>query len=321
MNMISGAFDWGADLISNFVSGVFGGENEITKAAEKIGERIWEYLHFSEPEKGKLADFSTFAPDMMQTFANGISGNAGLIINELTKLSDNMSAKAQDAGKRFLDGVQSFTEKLPGNVGNHLTATVTRVVEWGKNLKQKADSAASDMVSVIENKIRSLPDKMTDIGRNLVQGLWNGIQGMKDWVLSQISGFCDNIISGIMNSFEIHSPSRRTFYAGQMIDTGLAEGVEAYADDPTEAVRRMAANLLDEAAVIPERLEMQNQYQPPVVQTSGLESTISAQLGEILQAIRDGQVLVIDGNKLVGATADRMNSALGQIQLLAARRL
>ena len=366
MSMISGAFDWGADLIDNFVSGVFGGENEITKAAENIGERIWEYLHFSEPEKGKLADFSTYAPDMMATFANGISQNAVLVIEQLSYLSNSMGieaqnagirfidgiqvfistlpqninvhftnainvvatfgvgmlAKAQEIGKSFIDGIQVFISTLPQNINVHLTNALNNVINFGNSLVSTASSAAATMVSAIENIVRSLPDKMASVGTNLVQGLWNGIQGMKDWVLSQISGFCDTIINGIMNSLDIHSPSRKTFYAGQMIDAGLAEGVKAYADDPSEAMRHMAANLLDEAAVIPEQLEISDNYQPPsVIQNSGLESTLSAQLSEILQAIKDGQVLVIDSNKLVGATADKMNSALGQIQLLSTRRL
>ena len=320
-NMLSSAWEWGSDLIKNFISGIYEGAPNVTEAAEHIGEKIWEFLHFSEPEKGKLSDFSTYAPDMMATFANGISENAGLVINQLANLSDNMAEKAQDTGKRFLNGIQSFTGKLPGNMGKHLTDTVNRVVSWGKDLKQKAGSAASDMVNAIETKIRSLPDRMTEVGRNLVQGLWNGIQGMKDWVLSQISGFCNSILDNIFETFDIHSPAGTTTYVGKMLDYGMAGGVEENADEPIKAMRRMAADLLDEAAVIPERIEMQQSYQmPPAVQTSGLENTLSSQLSEILQAIKAGQVLVLDGNKLVGGTADKMNAALGQIQAISVRR-
>jgi hypothetical protein len=106
-----------------------------------------------------------------------------------------------------------------------------------------------------------------------------------------------------------------------MLDTGLEEGVEVYASFPFEAMHRMASDLLDETAVIPEQITMQHSYQAQEVQQpSALESTLSAQLEEILTAIKAGQVLMLDGNQLVGGTADRMNQALGQIQAISIRR-
>lgn len=319
MNMVSGAFDWGADLIDNFVSGILGGENEIVKAAENIGERIWEFLHFSEPEKGKLADFSSYAPDMMATFANGIRQNAGLIITQLATLSDDMSIKAQETGKKFLDGIQGFVSKLPTEISIPLKNTLTSVTDFGESLIQTARTAASGMVSEIETYVRVLPDRMTEVGQNLVQGLWNGIQGMKDWIFSKISGFCDNILNSVYTVFDIHSPSGKTEYAGKMLDYGFVSGIDKNSEEPVKAIRRLAADLMDETAVIPERIEPQQPLQQTVLQPSGLES-MSAQLNEILQAIRAGQVIMLDGNKLVGGTADKMNTALGQIQTLTARR-
>ncbi|MDE5754190.1 MAG: hypothetical protein K2H89_06600, partial [Oscillospiraceae bacterium] len=320
-NMISGAYDWGADLIDNFITGIFGGENEITKAAENIGERIWEYLHFSEPEKGKLADFSTYAPDMMATFANGINENADLVVNQLIDFSSRMAEQAQNAGKNFLNGVLSCTEKLPGNLGVHLTSTVNNVIDWGKNMRQKASSATLDMVNAVENIARGLPDKMTEVGRNLVLGLWNGMNSLQSWILSNTSDFCNNILNQIYDTFDIHSPAKTMVYVGEMLDYGVAGGVTENEDEPIRAIRQMAHNLLNEAAVIPERLPVQKQqYQVPDIQTITTNSVLSEKLDRILQAIENGQVLMLDGNKLVGATADRMNSALGKIQLLSARR-
>ena len=48
-----------------------------------IPEPIRKYIGFSEPEKGPLANFHTYAPDMMKLFASGIRDNAGLIENAL----------------------------------------------------------------------------------------------------------------------------------------------------------------------------------------------------------------------------------------------
>jgi hypothetical protein len=42
-------------------------------------------------------------------------------------------------------------------------------------------------------------------------------------------------------------------------------------------------------------------------------------LDKILAAIEAGQIIAIDGDKLVGATAERMDNALGRSAILAGR--
>lgn len=83
-SVLSNAWDWGSDLISNFVDGIWANIQSVIDAASSIAETVWEYLHFSEPEKGPLANFSSFAPDMMELFAKGIEDNAYLIGQSFT---------------------------------------------------------------------------------------------------------------------------------------------------------------------------------------------------------------------------------------------
>ncbi len=319
--LIENAKQWGNDFLMNFVEGVSEKINPLHDTFEELGGWIYDRFHFSTPDKGVLADSDTWFPDMMQNFANGIRENSVLVMDQLGNLSNNMAEQSQNAGNRFLNGILSLTEKLPGNLGIHLSNAVNRVIDFGRNLHQKADSAASDMVNAIENRIRSLPDKMTEVGQNLVQGLWNGIQGMKNWVLSQISGFCNNILDSIFATFDIHSPAKTTIYVGKMLDYGIAGGVTENQDEPIQAIRQMAHNLLNETAVIPERLPVQQtQFQASTMQNVANISTLSEKLDNILQAIQNGQVIMLDGDKLVGGTANQMNAALGKIQLLSARR-
>lgn len=83
-SVLSDAWNWGSDLISNFVDGIWANIQSVIDAASSIAETVWEYLHFSEPEKGPLANFSSFAPDMMELFAKGIEDNAYLIGQSFT---------------------------------------------------------------------------------------------------------------------------------------------------------------------------------------------------------------------------------------------
>ena len=63
--LIDTAKNWGKDLIDNFVGGI--GENigKVTSAVSGIADSVKDFIGFSEPDKGALANFHTFAPDMM----------------------------------------------------------------------------------------------------------------------------------------------------------------------------------------------------------------------------------------------------------------
>ena len=306
---------WMPDFMSGLASGISGNTALITEQLENLTSAMTEKAKTAGNQfVNSLQSFMQEIPDIFKNYLNSAIEN---VKNFYRIVTDT----AQNVGNSFLTGIQSFVQKLPDVFKNSLADVLNHVSEWGRNLRQKAVSAVSDMVGMIENTIRVLPDKMWNIGQNIVQGLWNGIQSMSNWLHSAVQNFCDNIISNIMNAFEIHSPSKKMNYVGQMLDTGLAEGVEDYAAFPFEAMHRMASDLLDETAVIPEQITMQHSYEPQEIQQpSVLESTLSAQLEEILNAIKAGQVLVLDGNQLVGGTADRMNVALGQIQAISIRR-
>lgn len=63
---------------------------------------------------------------------------------------------------------------------------------------------------------------MVNVGRNIVEGLWNGIIGAKDWLLNKIKGFANSITSGIKGFFGIKSPSK---VMEQQVGVFLSQGV------------------------------------------------------------------------------------------------
>lgn len=76
---IKSVSEWGRDMISNFVDGIRSKIGDVMSAASDIAETVRSYLHFSEPDVGPLADFSTYAPDMMKLFAQGMKENQDII--------------------------------------------------------------------------------------------------------------------------------------------------------------------------------------------------------------------------------------------------
>ena len=82
-DLISKFKQWGADMINNLIEGIKEKFSLVKDTFTNLGELIKEFIHFSVPDRGPLADFDTYAPDMMKLFAQGIRDNAYLITDAI----------------------------------------------------------------------------------------------------------------------------------------------------------------------------------------------------------------------------------------------
>lgn len=82
-DLISKFKQWGSDMITNLIQGIRDKIDKVKEVAGDVANAIREFLHFSEPDVGPLSDFSTYAPDMMKLFAQGIRDNAYLITDAI----------------------------------------------------------------------------------------------------------------------------------------------------------------------------------------------------------------------------------------------
>lgn len=135
---------------------------------------------------------------------------------------------------------ESF-KKLPKKIKNHF------VKSW-ENAKAAWDNVTkffSGIVGKIVDGFKSLPDKMKSVGKNLIEGLWNGIKNMTSWISDKIKGFSDGILKGIKNFFGIHSPSTVMAEVGGYMAEGLAEGIEDGASDVIDAGTEIGTSFAD----------------------------------------------------------------------------
>lgn len=76
-DLVKGAVNWGRDLVDNFIGGIKNMWGNFTGTLSDMAGAVASFLGFSEPEKGPLSNFHTFAPDMMNLFIKGIKDNEG----------------------------------------------------------------------------------------------------------------------------------------------------------------------------------------------------------------------------------------------------
>ena len=82
------AWTWGRDLVQGFIDGIYAMWDNLTSTASNLAGAIRDYLGFSEPEKGPLSNFHTFAPDMVKLFAQGIRESEHFLTDQVASSFD-----------------------------------------------------------------------------------------------------------------------------------------------------------------------------------------------------------------------------------------
>ena len=190
----------------------------------------------------------------------GVGALIGLIVGALTdvgiaiyqnwdKITESLN-KASESLKNWFVGVgewwnekwqgfstnfQTAWESLPGFVQHPIQALdqasaglkqwFVGVGEWWNQkwagFKENWDKAWNSLVDTIKN----LPAKFLDYGKNIVQGLINGInQGIEN-AKKTVSGLAKAIIDKFTTETDINSPSKVFEQFGIYIDQGLANGI------------------------------------------------------------------------------------------------
>lgn len=90
-----------------------------------------------------------------------------------------------------------------------------------------------------------LPAQFAGFGRNLMQGLLNGIQAGASAVLGRIQSLASDIKAKFQGMMGIHSPSRVFRSYGGFITDGLAIGVNKGANKPVGKIAQLAGSLKD----------------------------------------------------------------------------
>ena len=197
-----------------------------------------------------MVEFFVAAPASIQAFVTSVAGFIGQlpgivggflasVIGTVAGWVGSMVSSAASAGSGFISSVVGFFSQLPGNVAGFLSSVIGAVAGWAGQMASQAAQAASNFGSSLIDGLYGIVGSAMSAGQAIVQGVIDGITGM--------IGSAGDAIEGVLStiaSYLPHSPAKRgpfsgkgwTPYSGKAIVQGLAEGIEAAGDTPTEAM-------------------------------------------------------------------------------------
>ena len=215
-----------------------------------------------------------------------------------------MINKATETGSRFLSSIINWISQLPGRFSSWLSNTISRVGEFASNL------AGQNMVNNIVNVVKNLPSQMASIGKNIVEGVWNGIVGMAGWIKDKVSGFFKGIVDGAKSALGIHSPSR---VFRDEIGKYMAQGVGVGFENESENVKDSMEGDFDYLVA---KMQAAVSYESSITtsRVSGKVNSTSDSKVNSNSGISEGSVFIlkneIDGQSVGEATYKVVNSKL-----------
>lgn len=136
-------------------------------------------------------------------------------------------------------GAKSVTSTLVG-------AIKTVVSNIFNKFKEVVSTAMSKVKGAVENgwnKAKSFLDgiNLATVGKNIIQGLINGITSMVGKVVSAVSDIAGKVTSTIKKAMDIHSPSKKTYALGEYTGQGYVNGISSKAKATAAAANKVAA--------------------------------------------------------------------------------
>ena len=148
---VENAKQWGRDLIQNFVDGLTQKWEDLKAGVRNVANTVKDFLGFSEPKKGPLSDFHTYAPDMIDLFIQGLRQGQHRLEDQMMNMFD------------------------PANLYGSIDATSVR------------QTSAGDVGGIVNRLTDAMRDAMGGFGGDLTVNLVVGGEKITDVVIRNIN--------------------------------------------------------------------------------------------------------------------------------------
>ncbi|MCR1943365.1 phage tail protein [Enterococcus gallinarum] len=176
----------------------------------------------------------------IMAIVSGVMKQIQTIINTVMGVIQGIIKVITGAIKGDWSQVWSGIKQIVVTVFNGIKNTISNVLETAKSI-------VSGKINAIKSFFKSIGDiDLFQIGKNVIQGLINGIGSMVNAVKNKISEVAAGIKDKITGALGIHSPSRwMRDQVGKFIPQGIAVGIDKDADTALKSMKRLSTNLMN----------------------------------------------------------------------------
>lgn len=221
------------DLINTLVDAIIERLDLIIDAAIKIIQAVVKGLIDNLPKiiEATLKLVRAITKEIIARLPELVQSGLKIISEVARGIVENLPKVFEATGKLVGKIVETAISLLPDILATG-AAFVAELVSGLLGALGSLVSTADDLANAAVEAIGKGFAGAFNIGKNLVEGIWNGIGSVKNWVLDKISGFAGGIMDGIKGFFGIKSPSRRMRdEVGKQLPPGVGVGFKAAMPD------------------------------------------------------------------------------------------
>lgn len=234
--------------ISNFLKSTWNG-------IKNVSSTVWNSI------KSLLSSLWNGLKSLASSTFNGVKSVVSKVWNSIKSVSSSVWNGIKSVISSIWNGIKSVVSSAISIVksviskgwssAKSVTSTLvgaikTVVSNIFNKFKEVVSNAMSKVKSAVENgwnKAKSFLDgiNLATVGKNIIQGLINGITSMVGKVVSAVSDIAGKVTSTIRKVMDIHSPSKKTYVLGEHTGQGYVNGISSKAKATAAAAKKVAA--------------------------------------------------------------------------------
>ncbi|MGO0712037.1 hypothetical protein P5408_003900 [Bacillus subtilis] len=238
---------------SRIWNGIKSALSSIWKGITSAGKTIWNGL------KTFFTAWLNFQKKIWYTIWNAVKSTVSTVWKGIVSAGKSIWNGLKTFFTNFLNGLKRIFSTVWNGIKTAVTAIWKALTSTAKTTFNAMKTAISNIMNNVKSKIKSIWNgvmsffkgiNLKSIGRNIIQGLINGISGMAGALASKIKSMANAIPNGMKKLLGIHSPSRvMRDQVGYHVGTGMAAGIDK-SQAKVKAAAARAAKAAQKAAEV-----------------------------------------------------------------------
>ena len=143
--------------------------------------------------------------------------------------------------------VQKIVDVIVNNLPLLIEASLQIIVALAEGIIKNLPELLATIPKIVESIVTGfskLKEKITNIGKNLIEGIWNGMKNAQAWLIDKIQQLCSNALGAIKAFFGIESPSKvMRDEVGKFMAEGIGVGFNKQMPSVIEAMKEKLATV------------------------------------------------------------------------------
>lgn len=183
-------------------------------------------------------------PTLIPTIVEVVLSIVEYLIDNVDLLIDAAIALITGLAEGLINALPVLIEKAPVIIEKLVVALVTNVPKLLEAAVKVIETLATGLITNVPKLLAKIPQIMTslkngflnlcsgfaDVGKNIIDGLWNGIQSGWNWLTDKVSNLAKGLLDAAKSALGIASPSKEFRKIGEFCVAGFNDGIDDLMD-------------------------------------------------------------------------------------------